>query len=217
MFALDRDLLALEPNLFRDLGWVGQRLVSGTGGIAGTTLTLTAQDVDLEDAGVAEGCVALVDGTPYEIIERLSPTTATVSRLRARRTDPVITPSPVSGKAVSITSLRPQIAIAHDQVLRMLGIEPGDPGTPGRAVEEDITNPGAIAEVEAVGALYLAFAAAAGPGATDARQSHEWSRMLHYRERFAAARQRTAAHIDLDGDGLPDATRRMNIIQFIRG
>src|SRR3954470_14123560 len=70
MFASDRDLLAMEPNLFRDVGWVGQRLVSGTGGVAGTTLTLTAQDVDFEDGGVGAGCVVLVDGAPYEVLAR---------------------------------------------------------------------------------------------------------------------------------------------------
>jgi len=216
MFATDRDLLALEPNLFRDVGWVGQRLIKGTGDIAGTTLTLTAQDADFLAAGVAEGYIALVDGTPYEIIQRLSSTTAEISRLRAAKLDPVLPPSPATAKPVVVTSFRPQIAIAHAQVLRMLGIEPDDPGGTGRVVEEDITNPSAIAAVEALGALYLAFAAAAGPGA-DARPAHEWSRTLLYKDRFAAARQRTAAQIDLDGDGLPDATRRMNIIQFVRG
>lgn len=217
MFATDRDLLALEPSLFRDLGWVGQRLVSGTGGIAGSTLTLTAHDADLEAAGITEGYIALVDGAPYEILERLSPTTAILSRPRAARTDPPLPPTPVSGKPVVIMSLRPQLAIAHAQVLRMVGIEPGDPGAPGRVVEEDITNPSALAFVEALAALYIAFAAAAGPGAHDARTSHEWSRMLLYRERLAAERHRTAAHIDLDGDGLPDAARRLNIIRFVRG
>ncbi len=48
MFALDRDLLALEPNLFRDAAWAGQRVVSGVGDVAGETLTLLTQDVDFE-------------------------------------------------------------------------------------------------------------------------------------------------------------------------
>ena len=52
MFAQDRDLLALDPNLFRDVAWSGQRLVSGVGNISGTTLTLTSQDVTLEAAAI---------------------------------------------------------------------------------------------------------------------------------------------------------------------
>lgn len=32
MFIRDRDLLLHEPSLFRDVGWVGQRLVKGSAG-----------------------------------------------------------------------------------------------------------------------------------------------------------------------------------------
>ncbi|MFG0260543.1 MAG: hypothetical protein ACF8LK_09355 [Phycisphaerales bacterium JB041] len=48
MFATDRDLLVLEPSLVRDIGWVGQRLARGSGDIAGTTLTMTVQDVGFD-------------------------------------------------------------------------------------------------------------------------------------------------------------------------
>src|SRR5689334_13428715 len=88
MFATDRDLLLIEPNLFRDAGIAGQRLLKGTCDISGTTLTLTAQDVDLAAANIGPGHVALVDGTPYEVLTRLTSTTATVSRPRASTTDP---------------------------------------------------------------------------------------------------------------------------------
>ena len=84
MFISDRDLFALEPNLFRDAAWVSQTLVQGTGSISGSTLTLSAQDVDFEAAGVEAGHVARVDDAPYEVMERLSATSVRLSRLRAR-------------------------------------------------------------------------------------------------------------------------------------
>ena len=70
MFATDRDLLALEPNLFRDVGWVSQRLVVGTGSISGTTLTMSAQDVAFDGAGVGAGSVVVVDSAAYEVRAR---------------------------------------------------------------------------------------------------------------------------------------------------
>jgi hypothetical protein len=217
MFATDRDLLVLEPNLFRDVQWVGQRLVSGTGSISATTLTLASQDVGLDAAGVAAGHIVVVDGAPYEVLARLSASAATISRVRDDPDGAALTPSPVTGKPVQVVTFRPQIAIVHGQVMRMLGIEPGEPAEDGPPGEESITNPAALRTLEALGALHLTYAAAAGPGASGAWTSYEWGRAQMYRERFAEERQRAAARIDLDGDGLPDATRRLNVVQFVRG
>ncbi len=213
MFATDRDLLVLEPNLFRDVAWAGQRLVSATGSISGATLTLSQFDVDLASAGVTAGHVATVDGVSYEVLTRLSPASATVSRLRAGTTDPALPPSPASGRPVTIASFRPQIALIHHQVLRMLGIEPMDPPALGRPTETSITNPDALARLEALGALHLILAAAA---ALEPPGGPLGARADLYRARFGDERQRAAARIDLDGDGLPDATRRLNVIQLMR-
>jgi hypothetical protein len=67
----------------------------------------------------------------------------------------------------------------------------------------------------ALGALHLVYTAATAPDA-NWNTSNEFSRAQTYRERFAAERQRIAARLDLDGDGEPDATRRLNLIQFVR-
>lgn len=216
MFAQDRDLLVLEPNLFRDVGWLAQRLVKGTGDIAGGTLALVAQDVTFEAAGVEGGHVVLVgpagEATAYEILERLSATEIAISRPRENLAAPAIAPAPTSNAAVEIWTLRPQIALAHDQAMRMIGIEPGD--LDAAPSEADITNISAVRMVEALGALHLIYAAAAGPDGSSA--SRTFAKAEWYRQRYAAARQHTPVHLDLNGDGQPDATRRFNILQFIR-
>lgn len=214
MFATDRDLLLFEPDLLRDIAWAGQRLVNGTGGVAGTTLTLTAQDVDLAAAGVGAGFIVSVDGVSYEIIERLSATTATLSRLRAGAADPTIPPSPVSAKPVQVVTFRPQIALVHAQVLRLLGVRAGSPtGGLEEAFETQIVNAADLRDLEACGAMHLIFAAASAlsePG------SMLKARAEHYRRRFAHERQTAAAELDLDGDGIADATRRLNVAHVIR-
>jgi hypothetical protein len=208
MFASDRDLLGLEPNLFRDVGWVSQRLAAGAASVSGTVLTLTAGEPDFEQAGVGEGDVALFDGAACEVLARLSAVQLSISRLRASPTGPALPPSPGTNRAVVVSTFAPQIRTVEDQVLRMLGIEPGDPFSPGVS---DIVNPGALRLVVCLGALHLIHAAAEAPAGGD-----EGPRTAMYRKRFAAERQRVAVGIDLDGDGMPDAIRRINHAQFVR-
>ncbi len=213
MFASDRDLLLLEPNLFRDVGWVGQRLTrASSSSVSGTTLTLTSPDVPLDAAGVEAGNVAIVNGVGYEVVARLSSTQLTISRPRARLDDPVQPPSPATGVEAFVHTFAPQLAIVHAQLLRMVGIEPDDPASePGPS---RIVNPTALTRIEALGALFMVFAAAsaaAGP------ESPAGKRAEFYRLRFAEERERAVVRLDLDGDGVADATRRFNVVQFVRG
>lgn len=218
MFATDRDLLIIEPNLFRDAGIAGQRLLKGTCDISGTTLMLTAQDVDLAAAGITAGHIALVDGTPYEVLARLTSTTAMISRPRASTLDPAQPPSPATGKPVEIWTFAPQIAGIHRTLLRMLGIEPEDPPAVGLVTEASITNPASLVDVEALGSICMVYnaAALAAMSGPDGWASPIWARAQIFRERFGAARQLSAARIDTDGDGLPDATRRLNTLILAR-
>lgn len=215
MFARDRDLLALEPNLFRDVGWLAQRLVKGVGSVAAGTLALSTQDVNFEAAGVDAGHVVLVgnvgEAAPYEVLARLSTTEVSISRLRAGGDSPQILPSPATSVPVEVWTFVPQMALAHAQVLRMVGIEAGSEGESPSA--SDIVNVGAVRAVEAIAALYLVFSAAAGPQGAG---SHAGARAEHYRRLYVLERQRTPVLLDVDGDGQVDATRRFNVVQFIR-
>lgn len=213
MFATDRHLLILEPNLVRDVAWIGQRLVKGTGDIAGTTLTMTGQDIGFDLAGVEPGQVVVAGGVVYEVVQVIDADELTISRVRASDDAPILPPSPASGVAVELPTFQPQLAMVHAQVLRMLGIDPDEPPLPGAVTEASITNGESLALFEALGALHLVFTAAAalaGAGSPAAFKA------AMYRERFSAERARVAARIDTDGDGIADATRRPSVIPATR-
>lgn len=212
MFADDRDLLVLEPNVFADVAWVGQRLVSATGTLAGRTLTVPG--VDLAASGVSPGCVVVFDQVPLEVLDVTGATTMEVSLIRGEPTDAPITPRAGTNRVVSVVSFRPQVRVVHGQVLRMIGVEPGAAGGAGTLGESAVTNPRELWLVEALGALYLVYAAAAALIGPD---SPAWARAEMYRERFARERWRAVAKVDLDGDGAADASRRLNVLQFVRG
>lgn len=209
MFATDRHLLILEPNLVRDVSWIGQRLVNGAGDIAGTTLTMTDQDIGFDLVGVEPGQVVLAGGVVYEIVQILDADQLTISRIRPDGDGPILPPSPAAGVAVELPTFRPQLAMIHAQVLRMLGIDPDEVPTPGVVTEASITNGESLALFEALGALHLIFTAAAALGGAGSPAAYKANL---YRERFAAERARVAARIDTDGDGRADATRRPSVI-----
>jgi hypothetical protein len=178
-------------------------------------------DNDFAAAAVGAGFVAVVDGTAYEILARLSANSVALSRPRPAAADPTLPPTPAADKPVEVWTFRPQLALAHSAILRMLGIDDADPVVPGRVTEDDITNPSSLRIVEALLALQLIYDATVSiitpPPPTKAGWSHPiWSRAQSYRERFEQERQRASARIDLDGDGLPDSTRRLNVIQLRR-
>ncbi len=211
-FATDRDLLVLEPGLFRDVGWSAQRVVE-SGGVSVSGTTLTSAGSDFVGAGVTSGHVVLVNGAPLEVVARLSATQLTVSRLREESSGGAIAPGAMAGAALVVMTFRPQLATAHAQVLRSLGIEPGAAAGLGVVGEGSIVNGAALVRVEALGALHAILASAS---ALVGEASPMWAKAQMYRERLREERQRVAALIDLNGDGVADATRRMNVMRLTR-
>lgn len=213
MFINDRDLLVAEPNLFRDVVWVGQRLCRGTASTLNTTLTMTAPDTDFVAASVTTGHVVVVDGAAYEVIERIDGSVLTVSRLRPDAGDPPIPVPPIEDKPAWVVTFAPQIAVIHRQILRMLEVEPSaSPSNPSAPLESSITNPQDLAAMEIFGTLYLVMSAAA---ATSGPQSPLGIRAAFYRSLFSQERARAAALLDLDGDGVAENVRRLNVA-FLR-
>lgn len=209
MFAQDRDLLAIEPHAFTDALWAGRRLASGTAAVSGTTLTATASTASFTDAQAEPGQVVVFNGVPLEIMAVTSGTVLEVSRLRGSIEAPALSPAPASGVSFTLVSFEPQRAIVHRQLLGLLGLErPDGPGS------DAVVDAAPLAHAEALGALHLIYAAAS---ALSGPSSSLGARAVMYADMFARARRSLAVGLDLDGDGVVDATRRPALVHLVRG
>jgi hypothetical protein len=214
MFASDRDLLVLEPRLFNEVAWSALKLVDSNVGAVnalGDRLTITGETFDTK--GIGAGHVVLVDGTPAEVLARQSATQLTVSRLRAFRDGAPIPVPAGSNLRVLLFSFAPMIDLAHQRLMRCLGIRSGALADGEGPEESAITNPGALIELEALLTLHAVYSAAAVTAADD---SALWAKAEAYRARSRVERERTGAEIDLNGDGVADAVRRVSAVRFNR-
>lgn len=209
MFAKDRDLLVIEPGLFREVKWNGQRLLSGTGDLSGSLLTLTSGS--FIEGGITQGHVVLIDSIPMEVVSVQSATTATVSIMRGDPDSTFIPGKWVTGADVEIFTFEPQIRIVHRQILAMIGIDADDESGLG---SDAVTNPAAMVVLEALGALHLIYASAGAPG----RGGEGYlDRSRIYQQRFSMERGSVVALIDLDGDGIAETRRHPNSFVLTRG
>ncbi|MCA9279847.1 MAG: hypothetical protein H6815_05305 [Phycisphaeraceae bacterium] len=216
MVATDRDLLAVEPNVFRDIAWVGQRLTNGTGSITSNVLTQLSSfyDVSFEDAGVGAGHVVLHGGIAYEVIDRTSSTSVSVSRLRASTDDAAIVVGDVSNALTTVYTFRPQIQLVTNQVYRLLGLVPAGLGLVGTEVTvDDLYDTDDLKQAVVMGTLHMAYSAAS---ALSSEGSPLLQRAELYRRLFSLERERAVVRFDADGDGEPEFTRRMNMMRFER-
>lgn len=207
----DRDLLALEPDLFRDLGLIAQRLINTTGSITSGKLNITG--ADFAAVGVTAGHIIVHGSTPVEITLRNTSTQVTVSLLRAAAADPVITPPNATTAPAVVYTFAPQIAMAHAMVLAMLGLPAAGKGLPGEVDETAIRNADDLRLLETLLTLSLvwsAAAAAAGPGSSAAGRAEQ------YRLRAARERSIAIARLGVNGDGVVDAQRRAGTGVFVR-
>lgn len=217
-FSTDRDLLALEPNLFRDIAWSALTRLTATDASTAST-TLTSASSDFTAARIAPGMIALVDDAPLEVNEVLSATQLTVSRLRDSIDDEPVAPLAMSDASLRIASFGPQREIIHRQLLAALGLDPApnDEETPllsgGRPNASQIVNTRDMALVESLGALHLILSSAA---ALVGETATLWTKAALYRERFDHARRRLAARLDLNNDGVADAQRHITVAHLTR-
>ncbi len=203
-----------EPRLFLETGWLGQLVfreaglvTSGVGFVAG---------VDFAAVGVAAGSVVSYAGASYEVAQVIGVGQLGLSRLRASADDAVITPPELASGELECFTYRPQMAVVHGQILRMLGIEPED-AREGALGSQAVVNPGALMRLECLGTLHLIYSAAAAAGSAGSAGVGYAERSLMYRERFSAERGRVTAMIDLDGDGEAESVRRPGVSHLVRG
>ena len=91
-FSTDRDLLTIEPLVFRDVPMMSQQRLTMTDGVI-TGLNLTSSTADFQEAQVDTGGVVLIDGEAHEVTQRIDGSTLEVSRLRTHLSD---TPIPIA-------------------------------------------------------------------------------------------------------------------------
>lgn len=213
MFALDRDLLALEPTLFRDLQWAGQTLVRGN--IVSSALGAQFElDVDLTSRGVTPGSVVVALGVSFEVSDVLGATEFRVTLPRDTLESAAVSPGSIGSGLAWVVSFRAQIAIAHRNVLAMAGIDADAAPAPDVVTQDRIVNWRSLRYIEAMAALKLIWAAA-GVGLDERHPANQ--RAAEYGARFREARHSAVLEIDTDGDGKADALRRLGAVWLVRG
>jgi hypothetical protein len=206
----DRDLLLIEPSLFSSALGLATLLIDVTdGNVSGTSLTSAGSD--FASMGIDAGHVAVIDGETTEVVERVSATELTVSLPRVTAEDPLIAPAPGSSLSVKVPTFGRQINLSRGWVLGSLGIEIDDEGLPlGDSILLNATEVEKLIALETIARLFH-LAAALDP--TDQSLAEM---AAHYAGELTAARHRTQAVLDLDGDGVADASRRVSVATLIR-
>ena len=206
----DRDLLIMEPSVFISAGEIATRLASATDGVvAGTGLTSATSD--FEASGVAANNVAVIAGTPVEVVNRIQATQLDISLPRAAADDDKIAPGDGSSLAIEVLTFERLIQQVQQSILLDFGVDPTDPVRP--LDELSLLNPQAVGSLIALRTIHHAFAAAAARNPTD--QSLAARASLYARLASSALRQ-TSCVFDLDGDGRPDTTRRLDVVTLVR-
>lgn len=206
----DRDLLIREPSLFLDASSVATSVLSATDGIVSSG-TLFSSSSDFEAPGIELGHVVVVNGEALEVVSRTDPTRIVVSRPRLLTTDLQIEPDTGSALNLEVLTFARLIAEVQAWVLGAFGIDASDPVTP--LDETAILNPEEVESLIALRTLARAFTAASAIAPTDSSLSQ---RATLYAGLAAEARRQAKAVIDLDGDGIADATRHLDVVSLSR-
>lgn len=204
----DRDLLVVEPHLFRDVVFVSQTPANfADATVMGTSLVSLTADFVL--AGVTPGMVAVIDGVSIEILERLSATALVVSRPRANLADAPLPPTGGTALKGRVATFGPQIRAAELALRRDLGLSESGASIEGYAAIMDA----GMFRAGVYGALSLIFsAAAAGSDATDPL----WARARRYDQDRQRELRLLRLAFDTNGDGAGDLVRRTQPSRMVR-
>lgn len=210
MFCTDTDLLRWEPTIAADAAFSSQTLLSTTGTISGTTLTLDSGSFTA--AHVLASFVACVTGAVngcFPIVSIDSSTTCTLSAMYdgVDATPPLpVSPGAASDLAVVVRSFYPQRRIITDLLMRMAGIEHGSTA--------QIVNTGDFRIPCALGTLHLIYNAMST--ASFDNHSELIVRAELYQRLYRKALRDVVAEIDTDGDGIANCRRALRIVHFAR-
>ena len=213
-FCTDIDLLHWEPNICRDAAFASQALMSGTGDLAGSTFTIATGS--FTTAHVTPDQVIVLTGATsgsYPIVSVDSATQLTLSvlydGLYPTSGDPV--PSPpgtAAGLAFVIRTFWPQRRIVSELLLSTCGLDPSDAES-----ADKILNPADLKRACTLGTLHLVYSALA---AVAPDPEILLPRLDLYYRLYRRAIASTRVELDLNGDGVAEATRALNVLELQR-
>ena len=213
-FCTDIDLLHWEPNICRDAAFASQALISGTGDLAGSVFTIAAGSFATAHV-TPDQVIVLTGGTSgsYPIVSVDSATQLTLSvlydGLYPTSGDPV--PSPpgtAAGLAYVVRTFWPQRRIVSELLLSACGLDPAD-----AEAADAILNPTALKRPCTLGALHLIYSALA---AAAAEPDALMLRVAMYERLYRRALESARVHLDLDGDGVAEVVRALNVLELQR-
>jgi hypothetical protein len=214
-FCTDVDLLHWEPNLFRDAVFASQQLIGGTGDLNGTVFTLAGGS--LTAAHVAVNQVIVLEGTiagSYPITGVSNATQLVLSVLYDGLfpESGSAEPSPV-GTATAvpfgIRTFWAQRQVVSDLLKRAAGIDVGSASAQGA----QIINTEAMRRPCVLGTLQMIYSALAAAAATP---TNFQVRADLYERMYRRALGQLRAEVDLNGDGVADTVRRLNVLELTR-
>ncbi len=212
-FATDIDQLHWEPNLLRDAAFASQKLIAGTGALSGTSFTIASGSFtdSMVKADQLIHLAAPLDGT-YPVVAVPGATSLTLSVMydglfpENPESDPV--PCPV-GSAASVAyavhTYFPQLMIVSELLLQAAGLDPDE--------SDAVLNPASLKRPCTLCALHMIYSALA---AAAADPTHFTVRADLYERLYRRALRSAYVEIDLDGDGIPESRRALNVLELRR-
>ena len=210
----DRDLLAIEPQIFTGGGFDSQQLAAGTDGVmAGSAFASPSASFDA--ARVQAGMVLCIyadvpaEGRAYEIISVSSATSLTASVLRPERDGAAIPPPAGTSLKYYINTFAPQISAAQATLYEKLRRI----GEAGGICPEEMVDSTQLRQAVALAALGRVFTARASNATGD---DANWVKAEFYRRQHLAALCAICVAEDIDGDGFAEQTRALGNVSLRR-
>jgi hypothetical protein len=210
-FATDIDLLHWEPNVMIDAAGAAQTMLAGTGDLAGTIFTISAGT--LASAHVTSDHAIVLAGDVAGSFPIIHINTATELELSVLYDDlyrddaPADPCSPGAGNDLNffIRTFWPQRQVASELLLQAARILPENSG--------QILNPDALRRPCTLGSLQLIYTAMA---ASADEPAPFLVRADLYQKLYERALRSARLELDLNGDGIADEIRSLNIVQVRR-
>jgi hypothetical protein len=203
----DRDLLHIEPSVFPDAMGASTILVeTDSAALSGTTLTFPGPML----TGVSTHHAVVVRDEGLEIRDPISSSQMQVRRPHPGEDCPLAVPESGTGLKASVVTFGRHLDLVEQWACDMLEVAVGGDGDDGRPT---IVEEGGLKRLVALETLARVYSAASAIDPDDASLE---IRAALYREHADRARRLVSVRIDLDGDGVADATRRLDFARMKR-